>query len=145
MQISSFSDFALRVLMSLAVTGERQMSAREIAERHRLSFDHVAKIVQFLSREGFVVTARGRGGGIRLARRPQEISIGDVLRRSEAGSGAVECLRGGEVRCVLASVCGMTPILAEAQEAFFAALDRKTLADALPSHEPVRRVLGLTG
>ncbi|PKP73134.1 MAG: Rrf2 family transcriptional regulator [Alphaproteobacteria bacterium HGW-Alphaproteobacteria-6] len=145
MQLSAFSDYALRSLMFLAVAGDRPVPAREIAARHGLSFDHVAKIAQFLAREGFVVATRGRSGGLRLARPPEEIVIGDVIRRSEAGSGPAECLRGGPVSCVLAPVCGMTPILAEAQEAFFAALDRRTLAEALPRHAPVRRVLGLVG
>lgn len=145
MQLSAFSEYALRSLMFLAVAGNAPVPAREIAARHGLSFDHVAKIAQFLAREGFVVATRGRAGGLRLARPPEEIVIGDVLRRSEAGSGPAECLRGGPVTCVLAPICGMTPVLAEAQEAFFAALDRKTLADALPRPAPVRRILGIAG
>jgi Rrf2 family nitric oxide-sensitive transcriptional repressor len=143
MQLSFFSDYALRVLMYLAVAGGRQVPAREIAERYRLSFDHVAKIVQFLGREGFVKTSRGRGGGMRLARPPEDISIGDVLRRAEAGSGPVECLRDGTVTCVIAPVCGLTPLMAEAQEAFFSTLDARSLADALPRAGALRRRLGL--
>lgn len=132
MQITAFSDYALRVLIFLAVSGDRVVSSREIAERHELSIDHVAKVTQFLSREGYVRASRGRGGGLRLARPAAEISIGDVLRRSEAGSGVVECLRGGTVTCLLAPVCGLTPFFAEATEAFFAALDRRSLADTVP-------------
>lgn len=143
MQLTAFSDYALRTLMLLAVSMDRPVSAREIAARYGLSFNHLAKIAQFLVREGFVLSTRGRRGGLRLARPPEAISIGDVIRRSEAGSGAVECLRGGPVSCILAPVCGLTPIMAEAQEAFLKALDRKTLADALPRPVPVRRVLGL--
>ena len=145
MQLSSFSDFALRTLMLLAVAGDKPMPVREIAARHGLSFDHVAKIAQFLAREGFVASTRGRGGGLRLARPADVIMIGDVLRLSEAGSGPAECLRGGKVTCVLAQVCGLTPILADAHEAFFASLDHKTLADALPRRTSVQRALGLAG
>lgn len=146
MQLSSFSDYALRTLIFLAVSKDGPVPARLIAERHGLSFDHVAKIAQFLVREGFATSMRGRGGGLRLARPAEEISLGQVLRRSEAGSGPAECLRSaGKVTCVLAPVCGLTPILAAAREAFFASLDRKSLADALPRREPVRRVLGLAG
>ncbi|PKP78237.1 MAG: Rrf2 family transcriptional regulator [Alphaproteobacteria bacterium HGW-Alphaproteobacteria-3] len=143
MQITSFSDYSLRVLMFLAVSDDRRVPSREIAERHGLSFEHVAKVTQFLAREGFVEASRGRGGGLRLARLPQQITIGDVLRRSEAGSGLVECMRGGPVRCVLAPVCGLNPILAAANETFFATLDRYSLADALPRHGNVRAVLGI--
>lgn len=143
MQITFYSDYALRILMYLAVAGDRQVPAREIAERYRLSFDHIAKIVQFLGREGFVKTSRGRGGGMRLARPPAQISIGDVLRRAEAGSGPVECLRGGTVMCVIAPVCGLSPLMAEAQEAFFSTLDARSLADTLPRAGALRRRLGL--
>ncbi|GAB4300401.1 MAG: Rrf2 family transcriptional regulator [Roseovarius sp.] len=142
MQITSFSDFALRILMSLAAVEGRQMSARALAERHGLSFDHVAKIARFLTREGFLEARRGRGGGLRLARPADEIMIGDVLRRSEAGSGLVECLRpGARVRCVLAPICGLNPILSEAQEAFFATLDRRSIADAVPQVAHVRKAI----
>jgi Rrf2 family nitric oxide-sensitive transcriptional repressor len=144
MQITSFSDYALRVLMFLAVCGDEKVSSREIAERHGLSVEHVAKITQFLSREGFVIATRGRGGGLRLARAPADISIGDVLRRSEAGSGPVECLRGGPVSCVLAPICGLTPIFAEASEAFFKSLDARTLAETVARPERMRARLKLS-
>jgi Rrf2 family nitric oxide-sensitive transcriptional repressor len=143
MQLSAFSDYALRVLMYLAVAGDRQVTVREVAERHRLSRDHVAKVAQFLAREGFVTTARGRSGGMQLARPPAEISIGDVVRRSEAGSGPVECLRNGRVTCAIVSACGLAPLMAEASDAFFASLDAHSLADALPRAGAVRRLLGL--
>ncbi|PKQ11254.1 MAG: transcriptional regulator [Alphaproteobacteria bacterium HGW-Alphaproteobacteria-1] len=144
MQLSSFSDFALRTLVFLAVADDEPVPVRLIAERHGISFDHLAKVAQFLVREGFAAASRGRGGGLRLARPAAEISLGDVLRRSESDDGPVECLRGKTpVTCVLAPVCGLTPLLAEAREAFFASLDGHTLAEALPRHAPVRRVLGM--
>lgn len=86
---------------------------------------------------------RGRGGGMRLAKDPTRITIGEVLRKSEAGSGLVECMRGEPVHCVLAPVCGLNPIFAEANEAFFSALDKRTLADALPRRAAVKQILGL--
>jgi len=135
MQISAFSDFALRILLYLAVAGDRQVTAREIAERYGLSFDHLAKAAGWLVREGYVKATRGRGGGMRLAKPPSEISIGTVLRMSEAGSGLVECMRPGPTRCIIAKVCGLAPILAEAHEAFYRTLDGRTLADALPDYQ----------
>ncbi len=135
MQISSFSDYTLRILLYLAVAGERQVTSREIAERHRLSFDHIAKAAQLLGREGYVLAARGRGGGMRLAKSPDEISIGAILRLTEAGSGLVECMRPGPTKCIIAKVCSLAPILADANEAFYKSLDRRTLADALPDYQ----------
>ncbi|MGI9502246.1 MAG: RrF2 family transcriptional regulator [Geminicoccaceae bacterium] len=134
MQISSFSDYTLRILLYLAVAGDRQVTSRQIAERYNLSFDHIAKAAQLLTREGYVIAARGRGGGLRLARSPDEISIGAILRVTEAGSGLVECMRPGPTSCIIAKVCGLAPILAEANEAFYRSLDAKTLADALPDY-----------
>lgn len=133
MQISSFSDYTLRILLYLAVADDRQVTSREIAECYNLSFDHVAKGAQLLTREGYVVATRGRGGGLRLAKSPNEISIGAVLRATEAGSGLVECMRPGPTKCIIAKVCGLAPILADANEAFYQSLDAKTLADALPN------------
>lgn len=144
MQISAFSDYAIRVLMYLAVSGDQLTSSREVSEVYDLSFDHIAKVSQFLVREGYVVAVRGRAGGMQLAKDPSEITIGEVLRKSEAGSGLVECMRGEPVHCVLAPVCGLNPIFAEANEAFFKTLDKRTLADALPRRKEVQRILGLS-
>ncbi|WP_034493127.1 RrF2 family transcriptional regulator [Afifella pfennigii] len=143
MQLTAFSDYALRILMYLAITGDRLVPTREIAEQQGLSFDHIAKVAQFLARQGYIEASRGRSGGVRLALSPADISIGEVLRRSEAGSAVVECLRNGKVSCKLAGFCGLTPILADATEAFFATLDGRSLADALPSFIPHRAALGL--
>lgn len=141
MQITSFSDYGLRILMTLAVMEERRVSSRELATRLSLSFDHVAKITRFLAREGYVEATRGRNGGLRLARPAEEIMIGDVLRRSEAGSGLVECMRSSETQCVLAPLCGLAPMLADAQERFFAALDASSIADALPGRAAMRALV----
>jgi len=143
MQIQAFSDFTLRILMYLAVAGDRLVTSREIAETYDLSFDHIAKASQLLAREKYVHAVRGRGGGMRLAKDPCDISIGEILRLTEAGSGLVECMRAGPTRCLIAPVCGLAPILADANEAFFASLDDRTLADALPKPRIVKKALGL--
>ncbi|MGH1479443.1 MAG: RrF2 family transcriptional regulator [Geminicoccales bacterium] len=141
MQISSFSDYTLRILLYLAVAGDRQVTSREIAERYHLSFDHIAKAAQLLTREGYVMGVRGRGGGLRLAKSPEEISLGAVLRTTEAGTGLVECMRPGPTRCIIAKVCGLAPIFADANEAFYRSLDAKTLADALPDYKALAQTL----
>lgn len=145
MQISAFSDHTFRILIFLAMEPDRSVSTREIAETFDLSFDHLSKSAQFLSREGYVTATRGRGGGMRLARAPSDISIGAVLRGTEAGGGLVECLRAGPkpVQCRLAPICGLTGLFMDANDAFFAALDRRTLADALPGAPAFRRQFGL--
>ncbi len=144
MQINAFSDYTLRILMYLALSEDRLVTSKEIASTYGLSFDHIAKAAQLLSREGYVEALRGRGGGMRLAKNPSEISIGRVLRRTEAGTGLVECMRPGASDCLLASVCGLAPILATANEAFFQTLDKRMLSDALPRKRILRKTLGLS-
>ena len=143
MQMNAFSDYTLRILVYLALEEGRLVTSREIAEAYDLSFDHIAKAAQLLAREGYVRAVRGRRGGMALAKTPAEISIGEVLRVTEAGSGLVECMRPGPVKCVIAPACGLAPLLADANEAFFKSLDKKTLADALPRRRALKKALGI--
>lgn len=106
-----------------------------------ISVTHLAKIAQWLASEGYVNAARGRGGGMMLARDPSDISIGDLLRKSESGSPLVECLREDGGCCALTPACGLLPVLAGAQEAFFAHLDRVTLAEVLTKKSGMRRLV----
>ena len=143
MQISSFSDYTLRILMYVALEKDRLVTSKEIADTYGLSFDHIAKAAQLLSRKGYVDAVRGRGGGMRLAKKPSEISIGGVLRLTEEGTGLVECMRAGTSDCLLAPVCALAPILATAKEDFFQSLDKRMLSEALPRKRALRSALGL--
>src|SRR5690348_12966751 len=80
MQLNLQTDYALRVLMALAVS-KRQLSVDDIARRYGISRNHLAKVAGLLQAAGFVQTFRGRGGGMRLARPPEEIIVGDVVRQ----------------------------------------------------------------
>ena len=130
MQMSLHSDYALRVLMALAA-GERQLSVDEIARRYDISRNHLAKVVQRLQAEGFVDTFRGRGGGIRLARPPEEIIVGDVVRRFEKLESFVGCFAAGS-GCAVNGLCALKPALTGAVEAFLAHLDGFRLTDLVP-------------
>lgn len=131
MQITKFSDYALRILIHLAVHDDGLISTRDIAKMQKLPFNHLAKISQWLTHEGYVESVRGRYGGMRLALPPEAISIGGLLRKSERGSPLVECMKESGGCCVMTPACGLLPILTDAQEAFFAVLDDKTLADVM--------------
>ena len=134
MQLTKHTDYALRVLIWLA---QRERSTiREIAEANRISENHLMKIVHGLAKLGYVQTARGKGGGLRLARAPREIGVGAVVRDTEQTLHVVECLAhgyGGE--CLLTRRCGLKAILQEAQDAFLAHLDAYTLADLAPARK----------
>lgn len=124
MKLTRYSDYALRVLTYLASHDDRLCSIREIAERYRISENHLMKVVHDLGRSGFIATSRGRGGGVKLARPASEIRVGDVVRHTEDSFDLVDC-----GNCLIAPACGATAILAEATRAFLGVLDRYTLTD----------------
>ena len=124
MKLSRYTDYALRVMIFLAGRQEGLASIRQIAEGYGISQNHLMKIVQDLGRAGFVETVRGRGGGLRLARPPQQINLGALVRQTERQEGLVDCST-----CRVAGTCGLPAILSEAHEAFLHVLDRYTLAD----------------
>ena len=130
MQLSLHSDYALRVLMALAV-GDRQLSVEEIARRYGISRNHLAKVAQRLQSEGFVTTYRGRGGGMRLAKPAEDIGVGDVVRRFENLDNFVGCFAGGG-GCAVNGLCALKPALGGAVEAFLAHLDGFRLSDLVP-------------
>ena len=128
MQLDKFTDYALRVLVTLTTRAPDRVPAGEIARVYGLSTNHLSKVATELVRTGFVASERGRGGGLTLARAPEQINIGAVLRALKQGEPVVECFSSGG-SCLIQPACGLRNPLAEAQEAFFTSLDRYTLAD----------------
>jgi Rrf2 family transcriptional regulator, nitric oxide-sensitive transcriptional repressor len=132
MQLTQFTDFSLRVLMHLAAHPEMQTTVGRMAEEHGISRHHLMRVVNQLGTKGYIETVRGKGGGFRLARSPEQIRIGDVVRDMETGFDLAECFRPGEDSCLFMPACALKPVLAEAGRAFLASLDQYTLADLLP-------------
>lgn len=130
MQLSLHTDYALRILMALAASDE-QLSVDWIARHYGISRNHLAKVAQGLQAEGYVVTFRGRGGGMRLARDPNDINVGDVVRRFESLDGFISCMPGGS-GCAINGACALKPALGGAINAFLSHLDRFTLATITP-------------
>jgi Rrf2 family nitric oxide-sensitive transcriptional repressor len=129
MRLMTFTDFALRALMRLAGEPGRSFSTSEIAEEFGISRNHLAKVVRDLADGGFITTQRGVGGGFALARPPQAITLGAVVRALEGTSALVECFRQDGGSCVLTPRCRLKGRLAAAREAFLRELDKTTLAD----------------
>lgn len=125
MHFTRHTDYALRLLLHLAADSESRTAIADVAEIHGISRNHLMKVTQQLAHGGFLHTRRGRGGGIALARPPEEISVGAVVRYTEPGATLAEC-----AGCAIAPACGLTGIFNEAQAALLAVLDRYTLADA---------------
>jgi Rrf2 family nitric oxide-sensitive transcriptional repressor len=129
MRLTSFTDFALRALMRLAGEPTRSFATNEIATEFAISRNHLAKVVRDLADGGFISTQRGAGGGFSLARPPQSITIGEVVRALEARHALVECFRDDGGSCVLTPRCRLKMRLAAAREAFMRELDATTLAE----------------
>ncbi|MBN9669049.1 RrF2 family transcriptional regulator [Roseibium aggregatum] len=130
MRLSQASDFALRILMATGQTGEPQ-TVDKLAAALGLAKSHVMKIVAQLAKANYLDTTRGRGGGIRLARSPEDIRIGDVVRLIEPDLGVVACLKPEATSCAFLPRCALKGAMAQASEAFLDSLNRQTLASIL--------------
>jgi Rrf2 family nitric oxide-sensitive transcriptional repressor len=128
MRLTTFSDYALRVLMSAAAAGDRLITIEETANAYGISRAHLMKVVNILTRTGFIRGVRGRSGGFTLARPPEAISLGAVVRATEPDFALVECFATGNA-CLITRRCRLPEVLNEALGAFVGTLDRYTLAD----------------
>lgn len=142
MRLSLHSDYALRILMTLAAT-ERQMSVDEIAGQYGISRNHLAKVAQRLQALGYVSAQRGRGGGLTLAHDPAEVGVGAVVRQFENLDGLVECMNSATSTCAVRGACGLQGALGGALAAFLAHLDGYRLADLVPQPARFRALLGV--
>jgi Rrf2 family nitric oxide-sensitive transcriptional repressor len=133
-RIPRFTDNALRCLMYLGTTGDRVVTVGEVASRMAMSEDHLLKVVRRLVELGYVVTVRGRRGGVRLATEPSRITVGDVVRATEENVALVPCFTPGDDSCPLTGNCALADSLDQALGAFFASLQRQTIADLIGSH-----------
>ena len=126
MQLTRHTDYALRLLIHLAGVRGARLQIADVAEAQDISRTHLMKIANELARGGFIEAARGRGGGIWLARDPADIPLGDVVRAMEPRVPMVDC-----TSCRLLRGCGLPSVLNRAVSAFHAVLDDFTLADIL--------------
>ena len=142
MQLTRYTDFSLRVLIYLAVnTSAPRTTVSEISERFDIPRNHLVKIVHQLGQKGYLLTRRGKGGGIALARDPDQINIGGVIRDMEPNLNVVDC---EQPACPILPVCGLRGAMNEARDAFLAVLDRYTVADFTASPEQLRSLLSLS-
>jgi Rrf2 family nitric oxide-sensitive transcriptional repressor len=130
-RLTSYTDYALRTLMFLALNRERLVTIGDIAETHQIAKNHLTKVVHQLGTLGFVETVRGRSGGLRLGREPGDIRIGDVVRETESDFHMASCFDQDSAGCLYASGCQLQGVLARATNAFLEVLDSVTLAQVV--------------
>lgn len=141
MRLTTFTDYSLRVLMYLAAEPGRRATIGEIARAFDISENHLMKVVHALGKAGLLASARGRGGGLELARPPHAINIGAVVRSIEGEAMPAECFDRASNTCGIVRACRLRGVLDEAVAAFYAALARYTLADLVQDRRALTRIL----
>lgn len=142
MRLTLHTDYALRVLMYVGVKRDRVSTIPEIVERFDISKGHIMKVVHHLAQKGYLETIRGKRGGMRLARKPEQINVGAVVRDMEEELGVLGCLQGRKGYCRIEECCLLRSALRDATNAFLATLDRYTLQD-LVKPRPLASLLEL--
>jgi Rrf2 family nitric oxide-sensitive transcriptional repressor len=143
MKLTTFTDYSLRVLMYLATDPDRRATVAEICAAFDVKANHLTKVVHHLGRHGWVSTVRGKGGGLTLARLPEAIRLGDVVRETEAPDLPAECFSSRGRPCAIVGQCRLKGVLAQALEAFYAVLDGYTLADITANRQGLAQLLRL--
>jgi len=131
MRLTTMTDYALRLLMHVGQHRDRLCTIAEVAQVYGISEAHLMKITHQLGLAGWIETVRGKGGGMRLAREPEQINLGELVRSVEPDFVLVECMASGSA-CTLTGKCGLTGVFRGALDAFMQQLDGYTLADVLP-------------
>ncbi|AFI82928.1 Rrf2 family transcriptional regulator [Methylophaga nitratireducenticrescens] len=136
MRITSYTDYALRVLIYLAAEPGRKTTIREISTTFGISKNHLMKVVNQLSRLGYIDSVRGKNGGLNLHCSPTEVNLGILFQQTETDLGLVECYTENNT-CSITPACQLKHILAEAQQAFIDVLGQYSLADLVTArHRP---------
>lgn len=129
MRLTQYSTYALRTLQYAALRDPLIVTVDEVARAHRISKAHLVKVSHDLGRRGYILTTRGRNGGMRLARPADQITVGEVVRWTEGPLELVECFNPQTNTCPLEGVCHLSRGIQRALRAFLSVLDDMTIAD----------------
>lgn len=140
MRLTIYTDYALRVLMYLALKKDELSTIAEISKSYGISENHLMKVAHQLGVAGYVETVRGRGGGLRLAKRVEKIGIGEVVRFTEPDMAIASCFKPVNAACAIRPACVLKHALQKARDAFMDVLDEYTLGDLV---QPRGQLAGL--
>lgn len=142
MRLTLYTDYSLRTLLFLGAKEPEELSTiKEISDAYGISKNHLMKVTHELGKMGYIETIRGRGGGIRLAKRPEDIGIGEVVRQTEEDFYLVDCFNPESVGCVISPVCNLKGALNKALHAYISVLDEYKLSDFLHEKEAIAALL----
>lgn len=132
MMVSTKGRYALRVMIDLAQHGGEQcISLRDIAGRQQISVKYLEAVMAILNRAGLVVSHMGKNGGYKLARRPDQYMVGEILRITEGVIAPVSCLECDDNKCERAQSCITLPMWRELKHLISDYLDHITLEDLI--------------
>ncbi|RDY26701.1 Rrf2 family transcriptional regulator [Romboutsia weinsteinii] len=131
MNLSKFTDYSFRILIYLGNNPNELFTVDELSNILNLSTHHIKKIVYKLAKNNYIVSSKGRNGGIKLTSDPCDINLGDVFQTMEENLSIVECFSTESNTCNVAGSCKLKPILNEALESFRLKLSEYTLEDLL--------------
>lgn len=143
MRLTKRSNISMRVLMYCGVNKHTLVTKSEIAEACNTSENHLAQVINRLAQLGFLYTQRGRNGGMRLSRDMNQISVGEVMRALESTVPITECFDEAENTCPLVAACRLRDVIANATEAFYAVMDKVTLADLVCENNQLDAILAM--
>lgn len=128
MRLTTFSDYALRLLTYAATSAGRLITIEEAHQVFGISRGHLMKVANLLAREGYLKSVRGRSGGLTLAKPANEIRLGDLIRATEPDFALVECF-AADGHCIISRCCTLPHALNDGLNAFIQALNRYTVHD----------------
>lgn len=132
MIVSTKGRYALRVMIDLAEhRSEKYVPLKEVAARQEISEKYLENILKVLVQNGFLEGLRGKGGGYRLTRAPDQYAVGEILRLTEGTLAPVTCLEGKENTCPRAGHCHTLPMWEKLDTIINDYLDSVSLADLL--------------
>jgi Rrf2 family nitric oxide-sensitive transcriptional repressor len=144
MRLTNYTDYSLRVLIYLAVNKQEHLvKIQEIADTYHISKNHLMKVVHQLGKIGYLENVRGRNGGLKLAKSPIDINIGEVVRQTEDDFHMVECFDPNKNACALAPACTLKGVLKQATQAYLNVLYGYTLEDLIHNSDSLRELLNL--
>jgi Rrf2 family nitric oxide-sensitive transcriptional repressor len=139
MQLTRYMDYSLRLMIFLGLHPERKVTIAEVARAFGISRHHLVKVAHRLSLKGLIAASKGRGGGMRLMRPADQITVGEVLRKIKENLQPIECFKP---LCPLVPGCRLRGALFEAQNNFLATLDRYTIAKLIEPRGELIRLVG---
>lgn len=129
MKLTNFTDYSLRALIYIAVHSDHLCTVKEISESFDISYHHMTKVVHSLAKHDYIITKKGKNGGMSLSQSPNKLNVGDIVRTLEPNFYIVECFNTVENSCNITSICQLKHAFSDAYQAFISELNKYTLAD----------------